>query len=226
MKVSSDYWRRAKRIGNEVYLTRGAKTVDEQAGPAYFDGWWLSRRIFWRRLVFAVGAIPETDPGCCVDFGCGFGLVLPLLRERFQRTIGVDPMPDLSREFISRWDIDTAIGRAGNKLEIVSGLDQAGLEPGAVDLFLALDVFEHIQPLQPVLEQMFKLLAPNGRIVVSGPTESNWYRMGRRLVGFSGDYHVSDIYEVERQMRGTFSVKNEGRIPKFPPLFEILVAWK
>lgn len=226
MRESNEYWRRARRIGQGIYRSRSAKTVDEQAGPAYFAGCWLSRLLFWRRLIIALGAIPETDRDCCVDFGCGFGLALPLLRERFQHTIGVDTMPDLSSEFMFRWDRDVALGQPQNELKIVTSLNQTELKPGEVDLFLALDVFEHIHPLRPVLERMFELLAPNGRIVISGPTETAWYRMGRRLVGFSGDYHVSDIYEVERNVQEFFSVRKHSRIPQILPLFEILVASK
>ena len=119
MRESNEYWRRARRIGQGIYRSRSAKTVDEQAGPAYFAGCWLSRLLFWRRLSIALGAIPETDRNCCVDFGCGFGLALPLLRERFQHTIGVDTMPDLSSEFMVRWEREQR--EAGESFSVLTG---------------------------------------------------------------------------------------------------------
>lgn len=217
------YWAKARRIGREVYQSQVGVDVDEQAGPAYFAGWALSRHVFWKRLKTAVAAIPAGLSGTAVDFGCGFGLSLPLLRTQFQRAVGVDLMPRLSKEFLNRWDAETG-GSPANQVEIVSQLDHAQLQPGTVDLVLALDVFEHIQPLCPLLDQLSALLSPTGVVVVSGPTESALYRLGRRLVGFSGDYHVSDIYQVERDLQTRFSVEQVGRIPRCPALFEILLA--
>ena len=36
-------------------------------------------------------------------------------------------------------------------------------------------------------------------LIISGPTESFLYKIGRKLAGFSGDYHVTNIYDVERK---------------------------
>lgn len=248
MKVEAGYWRRAHRVGQQVYQSLGNVDVDEQAGPAYFAGLWLSRQVFWTRLAVALSAIPAGGRERCLDFGCGFGLLLPVLSQNFQHVTGVDLRPDLSQQFLDAWYRDSAaaagpkqssdaavstkteadLGSAGTKrrINVVSDLAQADLEPGSVDLIVALDVLEHITPLDPLLQAFHRLLSDTGHILVSGPSESWCYRLGRRLVGFSGEYHVSDVYAVERDLKTLFETRRVRRWPPVPVLFEILLAQK
>ncbi len=112
------------------------------------------------------------------------------------------------------------------KISLVTSLEQADIEPGSVDLIVALDVLEHITPLAPLLQSFHRLLSDSGHILVSGPSESWCYRLGRRLVGFSGEYHVSDVYAVERDLQAVFETRRARRWPPVPVLFEILLAKK
>ena len=66
------------------------------------------------------------------------------------------------------------------------------------DTILALDVLEHVDDLDAYIHTFKDLSHENTRVVVSGPTESILYKAGRWLAGFSGDYHIRNIYEIER----------------------------
>ena len=224
MNSINKYWKQASAIGKEVYTNRSMSNVDEQAGPAYFDGLALSRWIFWRRLKLALQEIPIYSEGTCVDFGCGFGLALPLLRERFDKTIGVDLVPDLARDFMRRWD--ATHGGHRNAVSITDSLDESVLAPGSVDFILALDVLEHFKSLEGILKQIHGLLKPNGEILITGPTENIAYRIGRKIVGFTGEYHHLTIYDVLREMSKTFEVRVIRRIPAALPLFLVAKAVK
>lgn len=254
MKVEARYWRRAQRVGRQVYRSLGDVDVDEQAGPAYFAGLWLSRQVFWQRLAVALSAIPAGGRNRCLDFGCGFGLLLPVLSQNFHHVTGIDLRPELSEQFLAAWQRDavaevtratstnvpvatnaTASASATEELEtadaehrisVVSNLEQADLKPGSVDLIVALDVLEHITPLAPLLQSFQRLLSDTGQLLVSGPSESWCYRFGRRIVGFSGEYHVSDVYAVERDLKTVFETRRVRRWPPVPVLFEILLANK
>ena len=218
-------WQRVASVGREVYESRRFASCDEQAGPAYFGGMWLSRKLFWWRLRAAMSAIPPTDNAVCLDFGCGFGLVLPLLAERFDSVVGIDLVPELSREFLLRFtNRYTADARELLQVPIVESLHHVELAPKSVDLIVAFDVLEHIKSLDTIIGQFKSLLSPQGVVVVTGPTENLAYRFGRWMVGFSGKYHVADIYDVERALQTQFCVKRVRRIPRLIPLFEILVA--
>jgi 2-polyprenyl-3-methyl-5-hydroxy-6-metoxy-1,4-benzoquinol methylase len=194
--------------------------LDEQAGPAYLEGLALSRSIFWSRLNQVIRLLP-TRGSACLDFGCGFGLLLPLLSRRFDQLVGVDLMPDLARGFLQQWtdDYDECLP----EIEIVSTLE-AALPGVPLDLMLALDVLEHVDNLDSLLAAMADRLRPNGLIVVSGPTESWLYRLGRKIVGFSGDYHVRDIHDIRGKMNEHFDVQTTRRLPRLAPLFHIITA--
>ena len=224
MSTIENYWKQCHRIGKEVYANRSTINVDEQAGPAYFDGLGLSRWFFWQRLKLAVRDIPTCQAGTCVDFGCGFGLALPLLREQFGNTIGVDLVPDLARDFMRRWD--AIHGSHRNTISIVDSLNDSGAASESVDFMLALDVLEHFESLDAILKQIHKVLKPKGEILVTGPTENIAYRIGRKIVGFTGEYHHQNIYDVLREMSKLFEVRVIRRIPFAPSLFLVAKAVK
>ncbi|MEQ1829125.1 MAG: class I SAM-dependent methyltransferase [Pirellula sp.] len=222
MRVPANYWMRAASIGSSIYANRSLKNVDEQAGPAYFEGLAISRWLFWRRLKLAVSDIPQSNGQKAVDFGCGFGLLLPWLRENFEETIAVDIVPELAQAFIEQWDAGLANQR--RSIRFHTTLVDAKIADSSVDLILAFDVLEHFALLDETLIEFRRILSPSGAIVVTGPTENLLYRMGRRLVGFSGDYHRQDVYQVQTKLVEYFDVRVAHVIPRLAPLFLVLVC--
>lgn len=208
-----EYLSRAADVARTVFVRHREHELDEQAGPAYLEGFALSRWIFWRRLSKVIELLPARGE-VCLDFGCGFGLLLPQLRRRFSSLHGVDLMPGLAREFLAEWD--RRFGTDHGDVEVSAGIETSGLGEASVDLILALDVLEHVDALEDILERMSHLLRPGGRLLVSGPTESWWYRLGRRAVGFSGEYHVRSIHDIRDAMSRRFEVTLVGRV--FAPL--------
>jgi len=63
-------------------------------------------------------------------------------------------------------------------------------------------------------------------LVVSGPTENLLYRAGRLCAGYSGHYHVSTIYQIERELR-RHRMTETARKVLFPLLSVFRVSsWK
>ncbi len=224
MKASRSYWRRTAKVGRSVYRSGLFDNLDEQAGPAYFDGLWLSRRLFWHRLKLGLQLVPNSGGNRCLDYGCGFGFALPLLSERYGSVVGVDHRPALSRAFIARW-CDASNTQLPN-IQIASSIEESTPEENSVDLILALDVLEHIELLTRVLSQLHSMLAPGGLLIVSGPTENWMYRLGRKMVGFSGAYHCRDIYEILAVMERKFMLEPPQKLLPCLPLFLITKATK
>ena len=98
-----------------------------------------------------------------------------------------------------------------------------------MDLILALDVLEHVDDLPKVLQDMARLLKPQGLLLVSGPTENWMYRLGRsigqRFAGpeFSGHYHHRNIYDVQGELAKLFTVKIVRRLV-YPLTFFVLLG--
>ena len=51
------------------------------------------------------------------------------------------------------------------------------------DIIYALDVLEHINDLEPYVTLFSKLLVPGGTVIISGPTENIFYKIGRKIAG-------------------------------------------
>ena len=57
-----------------------------------------------------------------------------------------------------------------------------------------------------------------------GPTENWLYKLGRRIVGFSGHYHVRDVHDIAVEMQRRFDVRLVKRIGFPVSLFHVLRA--
>jgi SAM-dependent methyltransferase len=193
---------------------------DEQALPAYTNPNPFMRFVFWER-VWAIAGILHRLPESPValDFGSGLGLMLPLLAERAHEIMAVDVEPEKLIDATGRLGIaleDVRIERSLQDL-IDRGCPQAGL-------VLAMDVLEHVTDLDRTLSDIARLMAPDGRLLVSGPTESLLYRFGRRLAGYSGHYHRRNIRDIENAMSPGFRIISRRIIFPWARLFIIIEA--
>lgn len=186
--------------------------LDEQAVPAYLDGNFMSKKIFLARIIEVWRFIElYSKSDVCIDFGCGTGLMLPLLKKTSEEVYGIDLDLRFARLFLN--------DDRGYKL--FETLDEASLEPGTVDLILVLDVLEHFEDPSDIIDRLAGLLRKGGILIISGPTENFFYKLGRALVGFSGHYHHQNIYTLQEQLCEKLSLVESRKIPWWPTLFEI-----
>jgi len=179
--MSAAFARHRSQLGEEV--------TDEMALPSYLRGNALSRFVFWRKLAVVL-RIAKLQPRMRVlDFGCGSGVLLPSLARDGREVFATDLVLDIAREVVS-----------GLSLSHVNLLPadhwQTHVADGSLDLVVAANVLEHIEDRRTLLRCLEAKLRPHGRLIISGPTENALYRLGRRLVGFSGHYHVAHVDQV------------------------------
>ncbi len=65
-------------------------SLDEQGIPAYLNPNPLAQWLFWQRLKVCMREILKIRGTSCLDFGCGSGIMLPILSERFDHVIGIE----------------------------------------------------------------------------------------------------------------------------------------
>ncbi len=134
-------------------------------------GWSVGRHYHWGldylALLEAITAqVQELDPGSILDFGCGDGrLLLELSRNVDSAEVelcGVD-IDERALRYARAFNEEDRV-RFANGLEELAGRQ--------FDLLLAAEVIEHIPPedCPAVVEQLSKLLKPDGRFIVSVPT--------------------------------------------------------
>lgn len=163
-------------------------TYDEMALPSYTHGNRLMAWLFWRRIGAAFALAGRLDGQRVLDFGCGGAVTFRQLHACGCEITGVDPEAAALAVEVCR--------RLAIPARIVAQLDE--LHDLRFDCIFALDVLEHVADLDGCVARLTDALADGGRIVVSGPTENAWYRLGRQLAGFSGHYHLRNVYDIER----------------------------
>jgi 2-polyprenyl-3-methyl-5-hydroxy-6-metoxy-1,4-benzoquinol methylase len=192
---------------------------DDQALPSYTHPIRLARWLFWQRVRIVIGELEALDPANVLDFGCGAGVLFPWLVGRGATIHACDPDLWAARELARK--------HGWKGIHWVSDPERMDEIPsGSLDAIIALDVLEHVssQELERLGARLSRLLKTSGRLVVSGPTESWLYRMGRRVAGFSGHYHERSIYDIEAELSRSFDLKLIARLYWPISLFRVVVG--
>ncbi|MGA7193075.1 MAG: class I SAM-dependent methyltransferase [Anaerolineales bacterium] len=196
--------------------------LDEAAFPAYshpnpFINW-----LFWQRLRKTMEYIEGGAPYQRVlDFGCGSGVLLPSLGKLADQVTAADV------DLIPFERMKTVIDFPSN-IEVCDlhtfSLDQ--LPAASFDIITALDVLEHVDDLSGTLKNLLRLLKPGGRLIVSGPTENIFYRLGRRVAGreYTGNYHERGIAEIKHQLASVAHIEQIAVLYWPLPLFDLFSA--
>ena len=147
-----------------------------------------------------------------MDFGSATGELWHLL--------GCPP----DNDFVEENDILAAALKHWNPRANRMNLDDlAGQHYAAI---FALDSLEHNDDVDGLLLRLSQSMRRDGVYILSGPTETFLYRLGRRLAGFDGHYHKTTIYNIENLARKYFRLieKRSIPVPGIAPLFNIS-AW-
>lgn len=196
--------------------------LDESGFPAYSHLNPLINWLFWQRLRTAMNFIEKHAPyENVLDFGCGSGVMLPFLAQHSRQVTAID-IDLLPVESLKKY-----IPLAENvRVLDAKQISLPQLTPKSFDLINALDVLEHVDDLSTTLRDLLNLLKPGGRLVISGPTENTFYKIGRKLAGpeFSGEYHERGTAEIKRELAHLAGVRQIATLYWPAPLFEIFVA--
>ena len=191
--------------------------VNETAVPSYTHPNPLIRRLFWRRLDTALGlaAVKPTDR--VLDFGTGSGILLPTLT-RYAGSVTATDLDVSPAQSLAR-----GMNLGATIVPPEEFASWTAAHAGSIDLIFALDVFEHLSEVQlPAVGNTLRaLLAPGGRMIVSGPTESLMYRVGRFIAGFRNVYHYRSVFDIDDQLQHDWVAEQAAFLPRLPRAFLI-----
>jgi len=212
-----------RRIPQDV-MARMARIVseedrDEMAIPSYLHRNPAMRWMAWQRVMVTAQFFrntcktPNGEPEHTVmDFGCGTGVLFHEVSQFANKIYGVDIVLDPASLLVDEWGLD--------KVRLLNP-EQAAIQipQKSIDTIIAAEVLEHIDPINTTLEFFRSRLKADGHLIVSLPTEGLLYRIGRRLAGFRGHYHLNNAQSIHRQILDAgFREVNFKKIPAPGPL--------
>jgi 2-polyprenyl-3-methyl-5-hydroxy-6-metoxy-1,4-benzoquinol methylase len=186
---------------------RGSDDIAEFYPPEY---WWRSRpnllnrlEAIYRRFVlrdhvrFVISAAKRisnnSSPGSLsrssvshplelLDIGCGSGTLLALLKKRGFQVLGVDGSQEAAH-----------IATMENGVRVLAGsLEQLQFADSRFDVITLFHVLEHVTNPHELLAEVFRILRPNGALILQVPNVDSWqFRwFGSRWYGLDIPRHV------------------------------------
>lgn len=204
--------RRRAELSRRFDIQRQFEQIEETCVPSYLHGNPLAAAVAWWRLFAAARLFRRFGSQVPVlDFGAATGELGQLLGpEGPYEFVEMD-------EIMAQTIIETAPHAVRFRLE--------SLPIGRYGTIFALDSLEHNENVPELVDALLIALRPGGTLIVSGPTENRAYRLGRRIAGFHGHYHHTNIRKIEQVIASRMDNLGRRNIPVGIPLFSVS-AWR
>lgn len=146
----------------------------DAAADCYIDRHGEPQRLLKYRLSIIERLIGPSQRDVLLEIGCGTGIHLLALADRFQRVIGTD----LSSNMIALAESSRA--RHARKDAIELSVDPAEtlvtIQENSIDVVLCVGAFEHMLDKSAVLAQVYRVLKPGGVFICLTPNgDYAWY---------------------------------------------------
>jgi ubiquinone/menaquinone biosynthesis C-methylase UbiE len=153
------------------------RTMDlSEIVPEYDSAFFLVKNLFWDRIHRAVQLAEVADGSRVLDVGCGIGYLCREVRKKNSACAltGIDINVNVEKLAVP------------NCRFMVADITRLSLPDNSFDIVFALDSLEHIADIAGAMTVIKRILKPQGTFVVSGPTESAFYKM----LPFSDQRHL------------------------------------
>jgi 2-polyprenyl-3-methyl-5-hydroxy-6-metoxy-1,4-benzoquinol methylase len=202
--------RRRSELARVFDVEERFQDLEESCVPSYCHRNRLAAAVAWMRLVVARDLYRRVaTPGAVLDFGAGTGELSHLLGS--VESYHFLESSDLLSEVLARFVPDAR------------RQDLATLPEASFATIFALDALEHNRDVSALIDSLTGALEEGGHLILSGPTENRLYRIARHLAGFTGHYHHTTIYAIERDVARRLRRIALRKVPPVVPLFRLSV---
>jgi 2-polyprenyl-3-methyl-5-hydroxy-6-metoxy-1,4-benzoquinol methylase len=205
--------KRQKLLREAIEYNKDFESWEESCVPSYCHPNPFAAGISWMRLFAALELAGRHGPPLkrVLDFGSSIGELGHLLpKTTHYDFIEGDELP---AKFLKK-QLPTATRTTLEKAPA-----------GAYDHVFAIDSLEHNSNYAELLDELVGKLAPGGVFILSGPTENWLYKFGRKLAGFEGHYHETNIHAIEAAAARTLERRGAKSILPVATLFRV-TAWR
>lgn len=132
-------------------------TQNVKAWQSQLAGYSLKKRVKFAVIVSVLGRLDGRE---CLEVGCGPGASGLVLESLGGRWLHADPEPERLVE---------AEGLLPGRTRLMAETGLADLLAESFDQIVAVDLMEHVREEPPLLADLFRLLRPGGRLLVTTP---------------------------------------------------------
>jgi ubiquinone/menaquinone biosynthesis C-methylase UbiE len=162
-----------------------------------YDEHWLQPRFFEpvQEATLDRAALLAPNPRRVLDVGCGTGALMRKTAKRFPRAdlSGVDPAPGMVEAAGKAW-------RGARPARFVlAAAEHLPFEGGEFDLVTSTLSFHHWQGQQAGLNEIGRVLAPGGSVVLADIFAVSWLQVWFSVFGMRNRFH--NTAEIERMLR-------------------------
>lgn len=180
----------------------------------------LVRWVFWKRFKTMLSLSRKSLR--VLDFGSGSGVFLPSLSRNFKEAYSIDIETKSAQHIKNKFNLDN--------LRIIKN-DSMPLpfKDNFFDIVFAADVLEHLKDSESMQKELHRIIKPGGCIIVSGPTETRFYDLVRRIIfrRKNASEHYRNIHELMNQTAKFFRIDKIKTVPsRIIPGFEVYRAVK
>lgn len=169
----------------------------------------LIGRFYVERLRMALRLLPAARMGRVLEIGFGSGILVPSLMRMANEYVGVD------------LDADVDTVRAGlAKLGVGQGVmllrgDLRELDLPPFDLVVAMSIFEHVAPIEDLLDTVVAGMRPGGLLLVGMPRVDKGMTMLFKSIGLSNinDLHVTSYAQFKDAALAELRLEREAWMP-------------
>mgnify|MGYP003388556749 CR=1 FL=1 len=203
---------RRKSLRERVDVWGRLQELHDSCIPSYCHTNLAASGVAWLRLLRSAALYKRHgSTGPVLDFGSGTGELAHVLEGDFDyHYVEMDE----TQVPILKQDLPDAIRLTADTL------------PKEKFAFIfALDSLEHNDDYANLIDELTESLTADGILLVSGPTENFIYKIGRKIAGFTGDQHVTNIYAIEKVLEKRLENIATTVSPFGVPLFR-LSLWR
>jgi len=173
------------------------------------------KNIFYSRLETAMKFGSITNDSRILDIGCRTGVLLKMIRNynKLCECYGIDT----EAYTFSNISIENCTLKDADVLNMP-------FTDGFFDTVFALDVLEHVEDLNKAIDEIKRVLKPKGFFVLSGPTETWFYKFCRSLyrkkvISQEEVGHIYSVHDIEKRFeKNNFKLIELKRLPSLPIL--------
>jgi ubiquinone/menaquinone biosynthesis C-methylase UbiE len=162
-----------------------------------YDEHWLQPRFFGpvQEATLRRAALLAPNPRRVLDVGCGTGALLRKVGDRFPgaELVGVDPAAGMVEAARKAWRGDGAVRF------IRAAAEHLPFDGGEFDLVMSTVSFHHWQDQRAGLNEVGRMLAPEGSVILADIFAVSWLRVWFAMFGRRDRFHT--LAEIERMLR-------------------------